>query len=83
MVTECARMVSGGNYTAEWGDIVPRIKVRNLIPCVVNIFPRGGGGGLTDYELPDCKAIVILHKFVLFSSTVGWIHLLTMCEKIL
>jgi len=36
-------------YASEWGDIVPKIKVRCVIPCVANILSREGvrgrGGG--------------------------------------
>jgi hypothetical protein len=42
MVTVYAFMNCLANYAAEWGDIVPQIKVRGVIPCVVNIFPREG-----------------------------------------
>jgi hypothetical protein len=47
MVTAYAFMICSGNYIAEWGDIVPKIKVRDVIPCVANIFSRervGFGG---------------------------------------
>jgi hypothetical protein len=35
-------MICLGNYAAEWGDIVPKIKVRGVIPRVANIFSREG-----------------------------------------
>ena len=46
MVTVHAFMVCLGNYAAEWGDNVPKIKVRGVIPCVANIFSIEGGGGI-------------------------------------
>jgi hypothetical protein len=88
MVSAYAFRIYLGNYAAEWGDIVLKIKVRGVIPCVANIFSRegwevwGGGGESTAYEPPDCKATLTLSIFALVLSTVGWIQLLKMCQEI-
>jgi hypothetical protein len=44
MVTVYAFMICLGNYAAEWADIVPKIKVRGVIPRVANIYFREGVG---------------------------------------
>jgi len=59
-------MICLGNYAVEWGDMVPKIKVRGVIPCVANIFSREGVGEPTTYEPSDCKATLTLNKFALF-----------------